>query len=210
MIKAIRFFTFAAALLISSAAYAQDQVEASTEPAQEMAQNEGAGVDADIQQQDESEQPPQEELVTTEGIELLANKPQFNSADYNSLLFTFWEHTAIQDARRARGYARAPTEAELTRDLKTREDALERIKPPPEEREIRLSGILYNTGADWTIWLNEERVTPTAIPEEVMDLKVYKTYIEFKWFDEYTNQIFPIRLRPNQRFNIDTRIFLPG
>jgi hypothetical protein len=31
-----------------------------------------------------------------------------------------------------------------------------------------------------------------------------------KWFDEYTNQVFPIRLRPHQRFNIDARMFLPG
>ena len=138
------------------------------------------------------------------------SKPIFNADEYTSLVFTHWEHVAIKDAVKYRGKTRGVTEAELMRDLKKREDQAEKVKPPPEEREIRLSGIVYHGGKDWTIWLNEQRVTPDAIPEEVMDLKVYKTYIEFKWFDDYTNQIFPIRLRPHQRFNIDTRIFLPG
>lgn len=136
--------------------------------------------------------------------------PVFNRNEYPSMLFTFWEHTAISDARRARGSTRAPTESELMRDLKTNNQEELRVKPPAEEREIKLSGILYQGGGKWTIWLNGERVTPQAIPEEVMDLKVYNDYIEFKWFDVYTNRIFPIRLRPHQRFNIDTRIFLPG
>ncbi len=154
---------------------------------------------------------PVEAAPATEEIEEVTNsRPLFDSVQYESLVFTHWEHVAIQDARRSRGLVRPPTDAELTRDLKSREDEIERVKPPPEKREIRLSGIVYHGGADWTIWLNEQRVTPEAIPEEVMDLKVYKTYIEFKWFDEWSNQILPIRLRPHQRFNIDTRIFLPG
>ncbi|MCB1720224.1 MAG: hypothetical protein KDI11_00540 [Alphaproteobacteria bacterium] len=137
-------------------------------------------------------------------------KEKFDPLQYDSILFTHWEHVAIQDARRYVGDTRNVTESELARDLKQREDIGEKIKPPPEEREIRLSGIVFHGKMDWAIWLNEERITPDAIPKEVMDLKVYKEYIEFKWFDEYTNQIFPIRLRPHQRFNIDTRIFLPG
>ena len=139
-----------------------------------------------------------------------AGKIRFNPDEYQSLVFTHWEHVAIQDVRNSRGQTRTVTDAELMRDLKKREDELQKVKPPPEEREIRLSGIVYNDQSDWTIWLNEQRVTPSAIPEEVMDLKVYKGYIEFRWFDDYTNKIFPIRLRPHQRFNIDTRIFLPG
>lgn len=135
-------------------------------------------------------------------------KPTFNRADYNSLVFTHWEHVAIRDARNSRGSVRAPTDFEIEQANRRSDDPLE--KPPPEEREIRLSGIVFNGAKDWTIWLNEERVTPEALPEEILDLKVFKSYIEVKWFDEYTNQIFPIRLRPHQRFNIDTRIFLPG
>ena len=136
-------------------------------------------------------------------------KVAFNPNDYDSMVFTEWEYAAIQDALRSRGSYRPPTDDEIARNLKNDPNA-QKVKPPPEEREIRLSGILYNSGADWTVWLNEERITPDAIPEEVMDLKVYKSYIEFKWFDDYTNKIYPIRLRPHQRFNIDTRIFLPG
>ena len=135
-------------------------------------------------------------------------KPQFNPAEYDSMLFTHWEHIAITDARNARGPVRGVTDYELEQDQKFDRDPME--KPPPEERELRLGGIVYNGTKDWTIWLNEKRVTPDALPKEVLDLSVYKTYIELKWFDEYTNQIFPVRLRPHQRFNIDTRIFLPG
>lgn len=121
-----------------------------------------------------------------------------------SLLFTYWEHKAIEDARNAIGQVKAPTEAELLQPDQPKP------KPPPEERYVRLGGIVYRSAKDWTIWLNEERVTPDAVPPEVMDLRVYKGYIEVKWLDDYTNQILPIRLRPHQRFNIDTRLFLPG
>lgn len=132
-----------------------------------------------------------------------------NPGEIPSLLFTFWEYTAIKDAKRSRGLVRAPTEDELMKDLRTKSED-ERPKPPPEERDITLGGIVYASHNDWTIWLNGKRVTPEALPEEVLDLKVYNEYIELKWFDDYSNQIFPIRLRAHQRFNIDTRIFLPG
>ncbi len=135
--------------------------------------------------------------------------PVFDPAQYAPILFTYWEHAAIQDARSSRGLVRPLSESELEDALNSRDDG-QRVRPPPEEREIRLSGIVYNGGKDWTIWLNGKRVTPDALPREVLDLKVFKSYVEMKWFDEYTNQIFPLRLRPHQRFNIDTRIFLPG
>lgn len=123
------------------------------------------------------------------------------------IIFTYWERAAIQDARTS-DYVRPPTEAELMRGLGGAED--EKIKPPPEEREIRLGGIVYVDASDWTIWLNGKRVTPNALPPEVLDLQVYKEYVEIKWLDDYTNKIFPLRLRAHERFNIDARIFLPG
>jgi hypothetical protein len=123
------------------------------------------------------------------------------------LLFTMGEYTALQQAKSYRGMVRPPTEDELKNSLLP---PVEKAKPPPEEREIKLGGIVYKSAKDWTIWLNGERVTPGALPKEALDLKVRENYIEIKWFDEYTNQIFPLRLRPHQRFNIDTRIFLPG
>lgn len=129
-----------------------------------------------------------------------------NPNDIPSVLFTYWERTAITDAKRAVGSTREVTQEEW-QNIK---DEPLGVKPPPEERDITLGGIVYVTTADWTIWLNGKRVTPKAIPREVTDLKVYKEYIEMKWYDDYTNQIFPLRMRAHQRFNIDTRIFLPG
>jgi hypothetical protein len=142
-------------------------------------------------------------------------KPELLSGDIDPntiqpIIFTYWEHAAIQDARNARGSVRPPTEEELMRDMKTSSLVDEKPKVMPTDREIRLGGIVYANGKDWSIWLNEKRVTPDAIPPEIMDLKVYKEYVEIKWFDEYTNRILPLRLRAHERFNIDTRIFLPG
>ncbi len=147
-----------------------------------------------------SQNPSQDEIDADGG---------FNTDEYASLLFTFWEQTAIEDSRNSRGLVRAPSESELMRDLNKKDEG-PKAMPPPEERDIRLGGIVYRKKGDWTIWLNGKRVTPEALPEEILDLRVFKDYVEIKWFDEYTDQIFPIRLRPHQRFNIDTRIFLPG
>lgn len=144
--------------------------------------------------------------VTGKGEEV--EKKIINPNDIPSILFTYWEHTAIADAKRFRGETRGVSQSELTRDLETRQS--DKPKPPPEKREIKLGGIVYVKADEWTIWLNNQRVTPKAIPPEVMDLKVHKEYIEMKWFDDYTNQIFPLRLRTHQKFNIDTRVFLPG
>ena len=140
--------------------------------------------------------------------EAAAREDVINPAQIPSVVFSYWEHTAIKDARRSRGNVRAPTQAELVRDLNLQEDI--RQKPPPEARDIRLGGIVYVSGKEWAIWLNGKRVTPDALPAEAIDLFVYKDYIELKWFDEWTNKIYPIRLRPHERFNMDTRIFLPG
>lgn len=130
----------------------------------------------------------------------------FAVEDMPSLFFNFWQHRSIQEAKNSRGTARAPTLEEID----SYKEPEESLKPKPEEREIRLAGIVYGGKSDWTIWLNGERVTPSAIPEQVMDLRVYKDYIEVKWYDRYTNQIFPLRLRAHQRFNMDMRIFLSG
>lgn len=127
--------------------------------------------------------------------QLSFQKPTVNVNMMPSLFFTVWEHDLVLDARRGL----------ITRDPTT-EDGIAETGP----RDIALGGIVYHNGAEWTIWLNSLRVSPTAIPDEVLDLKVYKDYIELEWFDESTNQIFPIRMRPHQRFNLDTRMFLPG
>ncbi|MEM6781496.1 MAG: hypothetical protein AAF569_06495 [Pseudomonadota bacterium] len=117
------------------------------------------------------------------------------------LLFLTDEYELLQEAK-ASFVTRPPRPGEIDRGP--------RENVQPGLRELSLAGIVYRSQKDWTIWFNEQRVTPDAIPSEVLDLRVNKDYIQIKWYDEYTNQIFPIRLRPHQRFNLDTRIFLPG
>lgn len=131
------------------------------------------------------------------------DKSPFDSSKIRSLFFTHWQYEALLDAKNTRGNnTRPPTQSEL--------DALGTEKVKPENRDLTLGGIVYVNAKDWTIWLNGMRVTPNAIPKEVIDLRVSKEYIEVKWLDDYTNQVFPIRIRAHQRFNLDTRIFLPG
>ncbi len=149
-----------------------------------------------------SDTPPQDAVLdgTTDiekeiGAQLSFLKPTVDVNLMPSLFYSVWEHDLIVDARRG---------------LKTRapgsDDGVDVVGP----RELALGGIVYNSSKDWTIWLNGLRITPTALPQEIMDLKVFKTYIELEWFDASTNSIYPVRLRPLQRFNIDTRMFLPG
>lgn len=145
------------------------------------------------------------EPATTPPVEFVGG---INPNEIMPIVFSYWERAAVSDARNSRGLVRPPTEEELMRGIKT--PNAQKVKPPPEEREIKLGGIVFVASNDWAIWLNGKRVTPEAIPSEVMDLKVYKEYVEMKWFDDYTNQIFPLRIRAHERFNIDTRIFLPG
>ncbi len=123
-------------------------------------------------------------------------RPSVNINSIPSLFFTRWEHDLIIDARRGKvTSAVGGGSSSLAGD--------------PGIREVTLGGIVFVSPKDWTIWLNNNRVTPTAIPEQVMDLKVYKTHIDLEWFDIANNKIYPIRLRPHQRFNIDARMFLP-
>lgn len=139
------------------------------------------------------------------------SKPQpmqsTNENQYPSLFFTYWQHQAIMDAKSSRGHVRPPTPEELEA-LKNGSD--EDIKPDPGPRELALGGIVFKGSDDWTIWLNEQRITPKAIPKEIIDLQVFKNYVEVKWHDEFTGRIYPVRLRAHERFNLDMRIYLPG
>lgn len=216
MLCNMRLFIFTVGLLfvaggLSAVAVAQDaegldlesEVAVEGEPA--MAAEPESLIEENVAPTENAQALAQDEQPASDG------KPVFRPEEYASLVFTFWEQDAIELARRAAngdGSTRAVTDYQIEESQKR--DLTEKIKPPPEKREIRLAGILFNEQDNWTIWLNEKRVTPEALPKEVIDLKVYKSYIEFKWFDDYTNRIYPIRLRPHQRFNIDTRIFLPG
>ncbi len=122
----------------------------------------------------------------------------------DSLFFSKWEHDLLVDARKG-----------LTTRPVTPGDTGGEVAPAPENavfgpREVMLSGIAYVSSENWTIWVNGMQITPTAIPNTIMDLKVYKDHVDLEWLDEGANKIYPIRLRPYQKFNLDTRMFLPA
>ena len=119
-----------------------------------------------------------------------------------SLLFLPGEHGMLQAAK-ASFLTRTPTNAELSASSDG-DNGVTAV------REISLGGILYTGDAHWVVWINNQRVTPDALLTEIIDVAVFKEYIDIKWFDRQTNRIYPIRLRPNQKFNLDARMFLPG
>ena len=137
---------------------------------------------------------------------IVMRQPNINDAAIPSLFFTNREINLIEESES--GFvARAVTEEEV----RQADDAQENeIRPELGPRELRLGGILYSSANNWTVWLNGQKITPKRLPPEVLDITVGKEYIKFKWFDAYTNQIFPIKLKAHQRFNLDSRLFLPG
>ncbi len=118
-----------------------------------------------------------------------------------SLFFNLMEYALIQEARR--GFeARLPGTNRSSTQSRSRE-----IRA---RRDLMLGGIIYTSADNWSVYLNEVRITPNHLPEEILDIQVHNDFIRLKWFDKGTNTIFPVRLRPNQRFNLDARLFFPG
>lgn len=144
-------------------------------------------------------------LETAMGSMAVLRKNATPSEDVGTLVFTLWQHALLQDAKKL-FRTRRPTESEIAAAA----DGRVAEQKPRGIREIGLNGILYKGKDNWVVWLNGKRLAPDAIPKEIMDIKVHSTYIDLKWFDAYTNLIYPIRIRPHQRFNLDSRIFLPG
>ncbi len=138
---------------------------------------------------------PQTAMETSLSAQLMYLNPQINVNKMRSLFLSDWEHDLVIDARLG---------------LKTNIAAPVTDTPDSGIRDISLGGIVYKSSKDWAVWLNQTMITPSAIPAEIMDIKVYKEYIEIEWFDRSKNLIYPIRLRAHQRFNLDTRMFLPG
>lgn len=118
-----------------------------------------------------------------------------------SLFFSAEDFASLQEARQGFNY-KPQAGVEGTE--------LEQLNEGNYIREISLQGILYKSANDWIMWLNQQRMTPKTLPSEIVELKVHKNFVEIKWFDRRTDNVVPIRLRPNQRFNLDAKIFLPG
>lgn len=80
----------------------------------------------------------------------------------------------------------------------------------PKNRRLRLSGITYSNPDEWMIWLNGMRITPYNRPPEMIGVRVTEDFVDLKWFDNVLKKIIRIRLRPNQVYDINTGIMLPG
>ncbi|MBL1147297.1 MAG: hypothetical protein HND56_09155 [Pseudomonadota bacterium] len=81
---------------------------------------------------------------------------------------------------------------------------------PKKPRILKLSGVLYKSPEDWVVWLNGQRVTPKNILPEIINIEVEPTKIHLKWFDYGFNDVIFITLRPNQFYDIETGLLLPG
>ncbi len=217
---------FCVVLLFGSPpALAQENVELPTlggETVNPILSLEPAPIEADIKDRDLSTtlvlSPEINEIVPTELVILrvvedelqeIYKEDLFEAPDFQSLMFLPSEY-AMLTAAKASFVEVNPEDEGADEDSQGGTDIF------PEEilediiREVKLGGILYTGPDNWIVWINEQRVTPKAMPEEIVDIKVRKDHIELKWEDQQTNTIFPIRLKPNQRFNLDARIFLPG
>ncbi|TNE32042.1 MAG: hypothetical protein EP349_02555 [Alphaproteobacteria bacterium] len=81
---------------------------------------------------------------------------------------------------------------------------------PKKPRILTLSGVLYKSPDDWVVWLNGNRVTPKNQLPEIINIQVEPTKIHLKWFDYGFNDVIFITLRPNQFYDIETGLLLPG
>lgn len=96
---------------------------------------------------------------------------------------------------------------------KTKEQVQEEIEAeveatkPTGARDIYLDGIIYRKEGDWIVWLNGQKLTPQNLPPQVKDIRVTKEAVELKWYDDFSQLIYPIRIRPNQAFNLDSRFY---
>ena len=127
---------------------------------------------------------------------------------FRSLFFTKTEQDAVVAAlaRSGAGPVVAPVTSTPTQTLPVPEANKNTAVP----RVLHLSGIVSAAPGDWSIWLNGRRVTPTSIPPEVREIHVDKEHVALKWYDVQTETVVPVKMRTHQRFNIDTRTFMPG
>lgn len=157
--------------------------------------------------EDELELIPNKELLSS--IELMYERvklkePSFNLGQIGSVFLTNIEQNIIASARKL-FVTRMPSEEEFINEQNSDQDNVQQ-----SPREVVLNGLLYLSNNDWVVWINSVKITPKNLPPEIIDIRVSKDFIRLKWLDVQTNQIFPIKLKAKQKFNLDTRIFLPG
>lgn len=126
-----------------------------------------------------------------------------SAAPRESLFFTADELRSIMMANQ--GFLTIPSDEEEEEGAPVQEAPMDRGR-----RILKLSGLVYQSPSDWTVWLNGERVTPKNIPENVMGLVVRTDHIRLRWLDKATNRIVNITLRPHQQYNLDLDLISPG
>lgn len=129
----------------------------------------------------------------------------YTPANIPSLIFSPTQQSLLNSARQ--GLTTIGTGVE---GLEEEIGAQGTLTAAPSVTSIFLSGIVFNGKDNWTLWLNGARITPKTLPKEIIDINVNQEFVELKWFDAATNQIFPVRLRPNQKFDFEQKTFLPG
>lgn len=137
----------------------------------------------------------------------------YTSPAISSLMFTPTQQSLLREAKN--GFSvninDAGERTESAPDLTPEE--IEEFKAKnaiSSVRSISLGGIVFINPREWTIWLNKKLITPGRVPKEILDLRVSKEFVELRWLDAQENKIYPVRLRPNQTFNFDAKIFTPG
>jgi hypothetical protein len=211
----VGFFVCALLLLGRHDATAQNAVSSSASAANSSAGGVGPTNTVSVPESDKADtpdnaDPTKDPLMNVSISQSMQNisklrEPDVKPQELSSLFFTLWQYQLLQDAKRL--YHTHPvSQAELAKSGDTN------ATKPRSIRELSLGGIVYRGAEDWTVYLNGQRVTQdkNTLPEQVMDIKVAEDHIDLKWFDTFTNLIFPIRLREHQRFNLDARMFITG
>lgn len=77
-------------------------------------------------------------------------------------------------------------------------------------RTVSLAGIVFNSKADWTVWINGERITPTTVPDRIMGITVKKDTVRLRWMDIANQRIVNFSLKPNQTYLLDSDTIIVG
>lgn len=100
-----------------------------------------------------------------------------------------------------------PAEAEVTEEP----GSPPVLYPPiPQQRSITLSGVLYRAPGDWAVWINGQKVVPSRLLPEIVDIRVERDRVHLKWFDIGLGRVLALTLRPNQTYDIVSSTLLRG
>lgn len=89
-------------------------------------------------------------------------------------------------------------------------NAAQQVMPADARRLIKLAGVLFKDEGNWIIWLNGKKIQPGRLPSEIVDIRVESDRVHLKWFDNGSNKVISITLRPHQTYDIGAGILLPG